>query len=191
MKKSRLFSTRQLVFMALLVAIEVILSSYLSLKVNDTLRISFETVPLALAALWLGPVAGLVVTLVSDILSTALSYGLGSYFPPIVLGPMVFCLLCCLGKNRLFRCDLSRRRDKVGLIATVILAGVVNNFVIGVVTTTWYQMIVIGKEGTFRTLAALNLAGRLTTKPLTIVASALLVCLIYRHPVVDGQRKSP
>lgn len=49
------FSTRNLVLMAVLIAIQIVLARYLSVQVHEGLRISFETIPLALAGMWLGP----------------------------------------------------------------------------------------------------------------------------------------
>ena len=63
--QNSIFSTRRLVLMAALTAIYIVIMGFLSLKVSDTLRISFETVPLALAGMWLGPVSGVIVALVT------------------------------------------------------------------------------------------------------------------------------
>ncbi len=184
--QTSILSTRSLVMMAALIAIQIVLARYLAVQVSATLRISFETIPLALAGMWLGPLAGVLVALISDILGTII-YGYGAYFPLISLGPMAFALICGLSARYLFRSSLSETRDAWKVIATVIVAGIVNSFGIGLVTTTLYQMIVVGKEGTFAVLAAANFATRLTTKPLTIVASALVVFLVNRaayRPVV-------
>ena len=94
-----ILNTRSLVMMALLVAIQIILARYLSIQ-SEMFRISFETIPLALAGIWLGPVSGAIVALVADILGTVLS-GIGLYFPPLSLGPVVFAVLCGLGAKYL------------------------------------------------------------------------------------------
>ena len=94
-----ILSTRNLVMMAILVAIQIILARYLSIQ-SEMFRISFETIPLALAGIWLGPASGAIVALVSDILGTVLS-GIGLYFPPLSLGPVTFAVLCGLGAKYL------------------------------------------------------------------------------------------
>ena len=69
-----------------------------------------------------------------------------------------------------------------------IAAGIINSFVVGVATFVWYQISVMGTEGSFWDLAAINFVSRLATKPLTIVVSALLVYAINRaayRPVVS------
>ena len=179
-----ILNTRNLVMMAILVAIQIILARYLSIQ-SEMFRISFETIPLALAGIWLGPASGVIVALVADILGTVLS-GIGLYFPPLSLGPMAFAFLCGISAKYL------RKYQGVWEYAlmpvTVTLAGIINSFVVGVLTITWYQIAVMGTEGAFWDLAAINFVGRLSTKPLTIIASTLLVFLIDRaayRPVIS------
>ena len=185
--QNSIFSTRNMVIMAALIALQIILARYLSIQASETLRISFETVPLALAGMWLGPVGGVFVALVSDILGTIIS-GYGIWFPPIALGPMFFAAFCGWGTKYFFRSSLAEGKDvwKVILITTV--AGIINAFLIGIPTTTLYQMIVVGKDGAFGVLAAANFLTRITSKPVTIIASAVLVALINRavyRPVIS------
>lgn len=184
--QNSIFSTRNLVLMAVLIAIQIVLARYLAVQVNENLRISFETIPLALAGMWLGPLAGVLVAWISDFLGVII-YGYGVYFPPISLGPMAFALICGLSTKYVFRSSLSENRDAWKAALTVVVASIVNTFGIGLVTTTLYQMIIVGKDGTFAILAAANLAQRLTTKPLTIVVVTAVVVLINRavyRPVV-------
>ncbi len=188
------FSTRKMVLMAILIAIQIVLARYLAIHVNDVLRISFETVPLALAGMWLGPVGGAIVALVSDLLGTII-YGYGVWFPPIALGPMFFAACCGWGTKYIFRSNLTENRDTLKVIVLTAIAGIINAFVIGVLTTTLYQMIIVGKDGTFLTLAWLNLLGRLTTKPLVIAACSVIVAIInrtvYRPVIARIVRRGP
>ena len=186
MKRNHVFSVRNLVMMALLVAIQIILARYLSIQ-SEMFRVSFETIPLALAGMWLGPLAGVIVALVSDILGTVLS-GIGLYFAPLSLGPVAFAFLCGISARYVFRGGMAETKDAWKVFLTTILAGVVNSFVIGVATFTWYQIAVMGTSGTFWGLAAANFISRLATKPLTIVVSAVLVFAINRaayRPVIS------
>ena len=126
--RNKLFNPRSMVMMAVLIAMQIVLARYLGIQVNETLRISFETIPIALAGMWLGPVAGMLVALISDFLGTVIS-GYGVYFPAIALGPMAMGLLCGLGTKYVFRSDLSETRDSWKVIALVFAAGFVNAFV--------------------------------------------------------------
>ena len=179
-----ILSTRNLVMMAILVAIQIILARYLSIQ-SEMFRISFETIPLALAGIWLGPASGAIVALVSDILGTVLS-GIGLYFPPLSLGPVTFAVLCGLGAKYLRK--YQGVWEYILMPVTVTLAGIINSFVVGVAAFVWYQISVMGTEGSFWGLAAINFGSRLATKPLTIIVSALLVYAINRaayRPVVS------
>ena len=185
--QNSIFSTRNMVIMAALIALQIILARYLSIQASETLRISFETVPLALAGMWLGPVGGMLVALISDILGTIIS-GYGVWFPPIALGPIFFAAFCGWGTKYLFRSSLAESRDIWKVILVTVVAGIINAFLIGIPTTTLYQMIVVGKDGTFGVLAAANFLSRITSKPVTIVASGVLVALINRavyRPVIS------
>ena len=176
-----------MVVMAALIALQIILARYLSIQASETLRISFETVPLALAGMWLGPVGGVFVALVSDILGTIIS-GYGIWFPPIALGPMFFAAFCGWGTKYFFRSSLAEGKDVWKVILVTTVAGIINAFLIGIPTTTLYQMIVVGKDGAFGVLAAANFLTRITSKPVTIIASAVLVALINRavyRPVIS------
>ena len=177
--QNSLFSTRSMVIMAVLTAVQIILARYLAIQVNGVLRISFETVPLALAGMWLGPLGGVIVALVSDVLGTVI-YGYGVWFPPIALGPIAFAALCGWGTRYLFRGCLTENKAAWKVFATVAVAGIINAFVIGPVTTTWYQMLFTSKEGTFAVLMWANLLGRATTKPWVIIACTVLVWIIHR-----------
>lgn len=186
MKRNHVFSVRNLVMMALLVAIQIILARYLSIQ-SETFRISFETIPLALAGMWLGPLSGIIVAFVADLLGTLLS-GIGVPFMPLSLGPMFFAWFCGVSAKYVFRSSLAETRDAWKVLLTTLLAGVLNSLVIGVATFTWYQIAVMGTEGSFWTLAWINFLSRLVTKPLTIVVSALLVFVINRaayRPVIS------
>ena len=184
--KNSLFSTRNMVIMAVLTAVQIILARYLAIQVNEVLRISFETVPLALAGMWLGPLGGVIVALVSDVLGTVI-YGYGVWFPPIALGPVAFTAICGWGTRYLFRGCLTEKSAAWKVLLTVAVAGVINAFVIGPVTTTWYQMLFTSKEGTFAVLMWANMLGRVTTKPWVIIACTVLVWIIHRsvyRPVI-------
>ena len=186
MKRNHVFSVRNLVMMALLVAIQIILARYLSIQ-SETFRISFETIPLALAGMWLGPLSGIIVAFVADLLGTLLS-GIGVPFMPLSLGPMFFAWFCGVSAKYVFRSSLAETRDAWKVLLTTLLAGVLNSLVIRVATFTWYQIAVMGTEGSFWTLAWINFLSRLVTKPLTIVISALLIFAINRaayRPVIS------
>ena len=188
MKRSQngIFSTRNLILMAALVAMQIILARFLSIQVSEILRISFESVPVILAGMWLGPLSGAVVALIADILGTVLS-GYGIWFPPIALGPVLVGVISGLSTKYIFRSDLSATRDSWKVVLTVVAAGIVNSFLIGAFTTTLYSIVVMGNTNAFSVLLWTNFVGRLTSKPVTILVDALIVTVVNRavyRPVI-------
>lgn len=185
-KQNGIFSTRNLILMAALIAMQIILARFLSIQASDILRISFESVPIVLAGMWLGPLSGAIVALIADILGTVLS-GYGIWFPPIALGPILVGVISGLSTKYVFRSDLSSTRDSWKVILTVVVAGIVNSFLVTTVTTTMYSIIVMGNTNAFSVLLWTNFLGRLTTKPVTILVNAILVAVVNRavyRPVI-------
>ena len=181
-----IFSTRNLILMAALIAMQIILARVLSIQASDILRISFESVPIVLAGMWLGPLSGAIVALIADILGTVLS-GYGIWFPPIALGPVLVGVISGLSTKYVFHSDLSSTRESWKVVVTVLVAGIVNSFLVGTVTTTMYSIIVMGNTNAFSVLLWTNFLGRLTTKPVTILVNALLVAVVNRavyRPVI-------
>ena len=79
---------RILILSAILSAMGVILGQYLSIKIGDSLRIGFGSLPVLLAGALFGPWVGLLVGAVSDIVGCILYYGLGNMIPLVTLGMM-------------------------------------------------------------------------------------------------------
>lgn len=181
-----IFSTRNLILMAALIAMQIILARFLSIQVSDILRISFESVPVILAGMWLGPLSGAIVALVADILGTII-HGYGVWFPPIALGPILVGVISGLSTKYVFRSDLSSTRESWKVVVTVLVAGIVNSFLVGTVTTTMYSIIVMGNTNAFSVLLWSNFLGRLASKPVTILVNAVLVAVVNRavyRPVI-------
>ena len=77
------FSTRTLTTLAMLIAIEVILSRFLSVNAWN-IKIGFGFVPVVIAAVLYGPLAGGIVGALSDFIG-ALLFPIGTYFPGFTL----------------------------------------------------------------------------------------------------------
>ena len=59
---------RTLAVCALFCAMSIVLGKYLAIRGGDILRFSFENLPVLLAGMWFGPLAGVAVGVVSDLL---------------------------------------------------------------------------------------------------------------------------
>lgn len=171
----RRMSVRKLTLGAVLVAMQVILARYAGIQVNEGLRISLETVPIILAGFWLGPVAGMAVGGVADVIGTILS-GYGTYFPLLTVGPMLLGALCGLGARWLPAGAPAGWRHAIRFLAVVLVAEVLNSLLYGTWALTLYYSIIVGREVPFSVL----FLGRLATKPVTIAADLLLSYSLYR-----------
>ncbi len=180
------FTTRNLTLMAALIAMQIILARFLSIQVSDTLRISFETIPVVLAGMWLGPLCGAIVAVVADFLGTII-HGYGAWFPPLVLGPLSVGILSGISTKYIFRSPLAETRDIPKVIATVIAVGILNSFLFGLIGSTLYSIMMKGNTTAFPVLLWSNAIQRLMTKPFTIAVDTLMVAVINRavyKPVV-------
>lgn len=72
-------STKKLTVMALLIALEIILSRFLSLSAWNT-KIGFSFVPIVVAAILYGPIQAAVVGALGDFIG-AILFPIGAYFP--------------------------------------------------------------------------------------------------------------
>lgn len=183
----KIFSTQNLVMMAALIAMQIVLARFLSIQVSDTLRISFESIPVILAGMWLGPIPGAIVAVLADFLGTILS-GYGTWFPPLVLGPLAVGILSGVSTKYIFHSPLAETRDTWKVAAIVIVVGILNSFLFGLIGSTLYSILVAGNTTAFPILLWTNLIQRLATKPLTIAVNAVVVTIVNRavyKPVVS------
>ena len=82
-KKKSKISTVMLVTLAMLLALEIVLSRFLSIQTPIT-RIGFGFVPLVIAGILFGPVPAAIVAVLADILG-ALLFPIGACYPPLTV----------------------------------------------------------------------------------------------------------
>ncbi len=184
--KSKLFTPHNLALMSALIAMQIILARFLSIQVSDTLRISFESIPVILAGMWLGPIPGAIVAVVADFLGTII-HGYGAWFPPLVLGPVAVGILSGVSTKYIFRSPLAETRDTWKVAVTVVVVGILNSFLFGLIGSTLFSIMVAGNTTAFPVLLWTNLLQRLGSKPFTIAVNAVVVTVINRavyKPVV-------
>ena len=89
--KGIIFTTRQLVFMALMIALSIVLGKFMAINITEMMRISFENLPIILASVILGPIQGATVALVADLLGCVLrGYTIN---PVITVGAVLLALI--------------------------------------------------------------------------------------------------
>ncbi len=67
------FSAQTLAFAGVLVAMNIVLSRFVSIPIGESLRISVSSVPIILAGLWFGPVIGGICGFLGDLLGCFIS----------------------------------------------------------------------------------------------------------------------
>lgn len=88
MPKKGMFPTRTLVMLGLLAALSVVLERLLAIMPTENIRIAFGNLPIILAGLLFGPVAGGITGLVADFIGTAL-FSPWPWYPPLALTPVI------------------------------------------------------------------------------------------------------
>ena len=78
-------SPKRLTLLAMFIALQIVLSKFLMLQLAPSVRLSIDSVPILLAGLWFGPIAGGLVGALADFLGTMLFPTAGAYFPPLTL----------------------------------------------------------------------------------------------------------
>ena len=81
----KIITPKRLTLMAMLIALQIVLSKFLMLQVTDSIRLSIDSVPILLAGIWFGPIAGGIVGTLADFLGTILFPTAGAYYPPLTI----------------------------------------------------------------------------------------------------------
>ena len=114
-KKVTRWSAKTIAMLGLLIALQIVASKYLSIKISDTLRISVSDSFIILAGIWFGPVGGMLVGILADILGCVIS-GMG-ILPQLTVAPAVVGLLGGLAA------PIFKKRKKIwvygGIIAVI------------------------------------------------------------------------
>lgn len=134
-KASRIL--RLMVSCAFLTATSIVLGKYLAINLSDVLRFSFENLPIVLAGVAFGPIAGIAVGVVADLLGCILvGYGIN---PLVMLGAASIGAI-----SGIFR-FLFNKSGGVSLFLKIICAEIAAHLVGSVVIKTvglsaWYDM---------------------------------------------------
>ncbi|MBE6031645.1 MAG: folate family ECF transporter S component [Clostridiales bacterium] len=88
----KILNTKVMVTLALLIAINLILTRIFVIYFSDFSRFDLGNVPLILAGLFFGPAAGAIAGAAADILGSVVLSGRG-WFPPLTIGPVLMGLI--------------------------------------------------------------------------------------------------
>ena len=87
---------KRLSLLAMFIALQIVLSKFLMLQLAPSVRLSIDSVPILLAGLWFGPLAGALVGTLADFLGTLLFPTAGAYFPPLTVAFLLIGLVAGL-----------------------------------------------------------------------------------------------
>ena len=87
------FSTKTLILMALFAAISIILARFMVIWITQSVRISFGNIPIILASLLLGPIAGGFTGEVADIVGASY-FSPFHWYPPLTIAPILVGATC-------------------------------------------------------------------------------------------------
>ena len=125
-----MFTTRTLITLSLLTAIEIVLSRFLSISAWN-IKIGFSFVPIVVAAMLYGPLAAGIVGALADFLG-AILFPIGAYFPGFTL--TAFLTGCVFG------CFLHRKQGWLQIAAAV----GINQFLLSLFLNTLWISVLYG-----------------------------------------------
>lgn len=152
-------NTKMLVTASVLIALQIILSRFLSINAWN-LKIGFAFVAVFVAAYFYGPVFSTIVAVVSDILG-ALLFPSGAFFPGFTLTALLTGLL--------FGCMLHKKQTSARILITVLI----DQLVLGLVVNTYWLSILYGT--TFGAAAVTRIFQCLIMIPVQYVTIRLLM----------------
>ena len=147
------FSIRHLTLASVLIALEVVLSRFLSISAWNT-KIGFAFVPVVLAALLLGPLWAGVVGALADLLG-ALLFPVGAYFPGFTL--TAFLMGLCYGLFLYKKQSFPRILSAVA-VHQLLLSLLLNTLWISLLYGSPYQPLLVSRLPQCAILAAVQLA---------------------------------
>lgn len=164
------WNVRTLVFMALLVAMQLVLSRVLVIDMGPY-RITVGTVCTVLAGLWLGPVAGGVCGLCADIVGCFIK-GF-AVNPFITLAAILWGVLPALAKK--LYSNRGKLGKTIGISVSIIISGVINS--LGLTTAGLVIMLGYPFYGI--------MPGRIVQYLIMMPVYCVLTCLLYFSPLTS------
>jgi len=159
------FTTRTLTALAMLIAIEVILSRFLSINAWN-IKIGFGFVPVVIAAVLYGPLAGGIVGALSDFIG-ALLFPIGTYFPGFTLTSFLM--------GMIFRLFLYKKQGWLQGLAAV----GINQFILGLFLNTFWISVLYGSP--YVPLLATRVFQSILLTVVQLICIQLMVPILNRY----------
>ena len=159
------FTTRALTTLAMLIAIEVILSRFLSINAWN-IKIGFGFVPVLIAAILYGPLAGGLVGALSDFIGAVL-FPIGTYFPGFTLTSFLTGFVFGLFLNK-----------KQGWLQGLAAVGI-NQFILGLFLNTFWISVLYGSP--YVPLLATRVFQSILLSVVQLICIQLIVPILNRY----------
>ena len=168
MQKKQTWNVKTLVFMALLIAMHLVLTRVLVIDLG-AYRISVGSVTTILAGLWLGPIAGGVCGLCADII--------GCFMKGYAVNPFITVAAILWGVLPALARPLLANKKKTGKTVVICISIVITAILSSLVLTTAGLVIMLGYN--FYAI----MPGRLVQFVIMIPIYCVLTCLLYFSPL--------
>lgn len=177
---NRRIDTRTLVACALLAAVSVVLARFLIPMPNATTRFSIEAVPIFLAGMLFGPLPGVLVGFVADLVGCLFS-GFG-YNPLFCIPPVLYGLTAGLFQ------PVFVKKPGIGRLAIIWAIPVILG---SVLYQSWALTFVYSAKDAFLANFLVRLGTRTIQFAITYVLDVLIVWLLYRSKVFSAAKVWP
>ena len=168
MQKKQTWNVKTLVFMAILIAMHLVLTRVLVIDLG-AYRISVGSVTTILAGLWLGPIAGGVCGLCADII--------GCFMKGYAVNPFITVAAILWGVLPALARPLLANKKKTGKTVVICISIVITAILSSLVLTTAGLVIMLGYN--FYAI----MPGRLVQFVIMIPIYCVLTCLLYFSPL--------
>lgn len=155
--------TKKIVLSAMLLALLIVLSRFLSIK-TPIVVISLSFVPIMMAAIWLGPKYSLLIAALGDLIG-AILFPFGAYFPGYTLSQLLTGLIYGIFLYKKPEQEISDGKFIIKLIiSSVLVLGL-----IGILLTSLWVHITAGKS------YVAVMAGRITTQVIMLPIQVITI----------------
>ncbi|MEX1376540.1 MAG: folate family ECF transporter S component [Eubacteriales bacterium] len=165
MKKKNFFKLRDLVTASLFIALSIVFTRMFSIKLSDTIRLSFGQTPIILAGILLGPIWGLLVGMLSDVTGFLLA-PLGAYIPGLTLVAGLVGFIPGIYKKYLFKNHIE---------LAIIVSVIVDMLIVNGLLATFFLSLVYSK----RTFMAW-FASRIWIEAIMVVVQSIVCTIIAK-----------
>ncbi len=179
-QKSSAFTTKSLVYCAMLAAIQIVTARFVSITPIPSVRFSLEAVPLVLAGLLFGPIAGMTVGFASDFIG-CLFHPFG-YNPLFALPPILYGLF-----SGLMRHYVSEKTNFLRVFLAYMPAIILGS----VLWQSFTLAYVYNSQGAFWESLIARLSARSVQFGITWPLEALITTLLLKSGIFQGLKLWP